>query len=150
MSPAAHAAITQKCWLCYISSARLLFAIKAETKALEILSALWFFILAGYLHAGYDGAHNTLLPALQAVAPRSVWEIVLIGAGLYQIGAIGYGKVWCRKLASLISSTLWSGVAVGLYYIAGNIPSVGLTAAMILSMSIAALGLYDEPHRSSD
>jgi hypothetical protein len=137
--------LCRHCPVCWFSLTRLLYAIKADTKSLEVLSALWFFILAGYLHTGYDGLwESIIIPAMESIAPEMVWKAVLVFVGVYQLGAISYGRVWCRKAASLVAAALWVCVGVGMYYVAGNIPSVGLTAAMVLSMSIAALGLYDD------
>lgn len=119
-----------------------------DTKAVELLSGVWFILIAVYIAAKPDdGFHDLLKPALDSIAPLAAWSIVLGALGIYQIGATFYNKTWCRKLASLVSSSLWVGVAVGVYHLAGNVPSVGLLVTMVLSLSLAALGLYDENPR---
>lgn len=125
---------------------RILVALRTDTKPLEILSGLWFIALAYYIEFGSVHTFNILLPALLSVAPGWLWSVSLVVVGMYQIAAVLYSKVWCRKFAALIATSLWVGVAVGLYYIAGNVPSVGVLGVMILSLSIAALGLYEHPY----
>lgn len=120
----------------------------SDTKAVEILSGVWFILIALYLFLQPgDELHDMLKPALDSIAPRHAWVLTLAVFGFYQIGATFYNKTWCRKLASLFASSLWIGVVVGVYYLAGNVPSVGLLVTMVLSLSIAALGLYDENPR---